>query len=78
MAIIQMMSSHQFFHVIAPLFANLPQNIKKMSINLDFASSDPVTVTAEFFCDVCSDGRIISNKTETAVFEVVRKSGIVV
>ena len=74
MAIIQMMSAHQFFQLISPLFSNLPQNITKMSINLNFASCDPVTVTAEFFCEVAQNGDIISDKRETAVFEVVKKS----
>lgn len=76
MAIIQMMSSHQFFQLISPMFPSLPQNITKMSINLDFASCGPVTVTAEFFCDIAQNGDFISDKRETAVFEIVRKSEV--
>jgi hypothetical protein len=30
-------------------------------------------VTAEFFCDIAENGDIISEKQETAVFELVRK-----
>jgi hypothetical protein len=67
------MSSHEFFRVISPHFASLPKNITKLQINLDFASTDPVTVTAEFFCDIAENGDIISEKQETAVFELVRK-----
>jgi hypothetical protein len=73
MSIIRLMSSHEFFRAISPHFANLPQHITKMQINLDFASTDPVTVTAEFFCDIAENGDFISDKQETAVFELVRK-----
>lgn len=73
MAIIRLIDAHSFFEIISKHFANLPQNITKMQINLDFSSSAPVTVTTEFFCDVSENGDFNSMDQETAVFELVRK-----
>jgi hypothetical protein len=66
-------SAPQLFEIISPLFPGLPKHISWMQITLDFDSSAPVKLMAEFFCDIAENGDINSLKQKTVAFELVEK-----
>lgn len=70
---LNLISAHQLFEIISPLFPGLPKHISWMQITLDFDSSAPVTLKAEFFCDIAENGDINSLKQKTVAFELVEK-----
>jgi hypothetical protein len=69
----RLVDSHTLFEIISPLFPGLPKHISWMQITLDFDSSAPVKLMAEFFCDIAENGDINSLKQKTVAFELVEK-----